>query len=195
MTLGRIGGRGPRARYGAERWLPLRLPRRRRGCSGGCSRCLPPQPARGLDKAVVRSLGTGQWVRAKQNVIVIGMTATLFVPQLVGKTGWALPDDLWGTLVAAQRLVHLDLSGLYKQPTGLVTFPGAAVILAPEVAVSDAAGLSLSHPGPHNAQPLVWLLAGPYMIALSALALFAADALAEDATQHGEADKRFTMLN
>jgi DNA replication protein DnaC len=33
-------------------------------------------PARGLDKSVVRSLGTGQWVRAKQNVIVIGMTGT-----------------------------------------------------------------------------------------------------------------------
>src|SRR3954462_9626232 len=30
-------------------------------------------PARGLDKAVVRSLSTGQWVRAEQNVIVIGM--------------------------------------------------------------------------------------------------------------------------
>jgi DNA replication protein DnaC len=33
-------------------------------------------PARGLDKAAVRSLGACQWVRAKQNVIVIGMTGT-----------------------------------------------------------------------------------------------------------------------
>jgi DNA replication protein DnaC len=33
-------------------------------------------PARGLDKAVVRSLGTCGWVRAKQNVIIIGMTGT-----------------------------------------------------------------------------------------------------------------------
>lgn len=33
-------------------------------------------PARGLDKAVVRTLGTGQWVRAKQNVIIVGMTGT-----------------------------------------------------------------------------------------------------------------------
>jgi DNA replication protein DnaC len=33
-------------------------------------------PARGLDKAVVRSLGTCGWVRAKQNVIVVGMTGT-----------------------------------------------------------------------------------------------------------------------
>ena len=33
-------------------------------------------PARGTDKAVMRSLGTCGWVRAKQNVIVIGMTGT-----------------------------------------------------------------------------------------------------------------------
>jgi DNA replication protein DnaC len=33
-------------------------------------------PTRGLDKAVVRALGACQWVRAKQNVIVIGMTGT-----------------------------------------------------------------------------------------------------------------------
>ena len=33
-------------------------------------------PDRGLDKSVVRGLSTGQWVRAKQNVIVIGMTGT-----------------------------------------------------------------------------------------------------------------------
>ncbi len=113
-------------------------------------------------------------------LIVIGMTgSTLVAPHLIGRTAWSLPDDLWGTLVAAQRLVHLNLGGLYIQPTGLVTFPGAAVILAPVVAVTDAAGLSLQHPGPHNHQPAVWLVAGPYMIAISAVALFAADALAE----------------
>jgi DNA replication protein DnaC len=33
-------------------------------------------PARGVDKAVVRGLATGGWVRAKQNVIVVGMTGT-----------------------------------------------------------------------------------------------------------------------
>lgn len=31
-------------------------------------------PARGLDKAVLRSLGTCAWIRAKQNVIVLGAT-------------------------------------------------------------------------------------------------------------------------
>ena len=112
-------------------------------------------------------------------LIVIGMAATVVGPHLIGRSGWSVPVDLWGTLVAAQRLVHLNLAGLYARPTGLITFPGAAVILAPLVALADAAGLSLAHPGPHNAQPAVWLVAGPYMIALSAVALFAADALAE----------------
>jgi hypothetical protein len=113
-------------------------------------------------------------------LIAIGMISTTYVgPHLIGKAAWSLPEDLWGTLIAAQRLVHLDLSGLYTQPTGLVTFPGAAVILAPLLVVTDAAGLSLQHPGPHYAQPTVWLLAGPYMIAISAVPLFAADAIAE----------------
>jgi hypothetical protein len=113
-------------------------------------------------------------------LLVIGMIGTTLIgPRLIGRTAWSLPEDLWGTLVAAQRLAHLDLAGLYTQPTGLVSFPGAAVILAPAAAVAEAAGLSLRHPGPHNPQPGVWLVAGPYMIAISAVALFAADALAE----------------
>jgi len=33
-------------------------------------------PARGLDKTVLRAFATGNWVRAKQNVIIIGMTGT-----------------------------------------------------------------------------------------------------------------------
>lgn len=32
------------------------------------------EPARGLDKTVVRALATCQWVRAKQNVIIVGKT-------------------------------------------------------------------------------------------------------------------------
>jgi hypothetical protein len=113
-------------------------------------------------------------------LLVIGMLSTIwFGPALAGKTAWALPDDLWGTLAAADRLLHLHLGGLYTRPTGLITLPGAAVILLPAVAVSDAAGISLAVQTAHNPQPAVWLLAGPYEIALSAVALFAADAIAE----------------
>ena len=113
-------------------------------------------------------------------LVAIGMAVTTWWgPAIVGRTTWTLPDDLWGTLVAGQRLARLDLAGLYTQPTGLVSLPGAAVILVPVAAIINAAGLSLQVPGPHNVNPTVWLLAGPYQIALSCVTLFAADAIAE----------------
>ncbi|HEV3288517.1 MAG TPA: hypothetical protein VG123_05955 [Streptosporangiaceae bacterium] len=119
-------------------------------------------------------------VLATVALLVIGMGGTTWWgPAMIGRTAWSLPHDLWGTLIAASRLVHLDLGGLYTQPTGLITLPGAAVILAPAAAIIDAAGLSLQIPGPHNAQPSAWLVAGPYQIAVSAVVLFAADAIAE----------------
>jgi len=119
-------------------------------------------------------------VLATVGLIVIGMAcSTWWGPDVIGKASWSLPEDLWGTMAAAQRLAHLDLSGLYTPPTALVTFPGAAVILVPVVAIIDAAGLTLHVQSAHNPRPGAWLLAGPYETALSAVALFAADALAE----------------
>ena len=106
-------------------------------------------------------------------------STTWWGPLITGAHSWPLPDDLWGTLAAAQRLVHLDIGGLYAKPTGLVGFPGAAVILVPVAALIDAAGISLQIPGAHNLHPTAWLLAGPYVMAISAVVLFAADALAE----------------
>jgi hypothetical protein len=113
-------------------------------------------------------------------LVVIGMLSTTWWgPAMAGRTAWALPDDLWGTLAAAGRLLHLHLGGLYTQPTGLITLPGAAVILVPVAAVADALGIPLAIQSAHNPQPAVWLLAGPYEVALSAVTLFAADAIAE----------------
>ena len=108
-----------------------------------------------------------------------GMAGTIWGPRFYGKTAWALPDDLWGTLIAAQRLAHLNLAGLYTYPTQLVSLPGAAIILVPAIAVIDPAGLQLTLPHAHGAYPSVWLFAGPYQVAISAVALFAADAIAE----------------
>jgi len=96
-------------------------------------------------------------------LLIVGMlSSTWWGPALAGKTAWALPDDLWGTLAAANRLLHLHLGGLYTQPTGLITLPGAAVILVPVMAVIDAAGIPLAVQTAHNPQPAAWLLAGPY---------------------------------
>ena len=115
---------------------------------------------------------------ATVGLIVIGLAGTIWGPRFYGRTAWAVPDDLWGTLIAAQRLMHLDLGGLYTAPTNLISFPGTAVILIPVVAIMDAAGLTLhaGHQGPH---PYEWLLVGTYETAISAMTLFAADAIAE----------------
>jgi hypothetical protein len=112
-------------------------------------------------------------------LIIVGMAGTIWGPRYYGKSAWALPDDLWGTMIGAQRLAHLNLGGLYTPPTQLVSLPGAAVILIPVVVLINAAGISLGLPDAHAAHPGSWLLAGPYQVAVSAVVLFAADAIAE----------------
>jgi hypothetical protein len=111
-------------------------------------------------------------------LIVIGMAGTIWGPLYWGQSTWALPDDLWATLVASQRFLHLDLAGLYTAPTNLVSFPGTAVILIPVAAIFDLAGLPL-HAGRQGVHPVEWLIAGPCEVVISSVALFAADAIAE----------------
>ena len=117
---------------------------------------------------------------ATAGLLVIGMVSTTWWgADVVHMRAWPLPHDLWATMVAARRMSRLNLAGLYTQPTGLISFPGAALILVPVVMLIKAAGLSLAVPGAHNPQPFAWLLAGPYEIVLSAMVLFAADRVAE----------------
>jgi hypothetical protein len=111
-------------------------------------------------------------------MICVGMAGTIWGPVYYGEQAWAVPDDLWATLVAAQRLLHLDLADLYTAPTNLISFPGAAVILVPVAAIMDLAGIPI-HAGRQGVHPAGWLVAGPLETLLSAIALFAADALAE----------------
>jgi hypothetical protein len=123
-----------------------------------------------------------RWIPLAGTVIsvIIGVATTTWGPtNLMHRTEWALPYDLWGTLIAAVRLAHGNVGGIYGPGTGLISMPGAAVILVPLAAVISAAGLSLQIPGPHNLHPAVWLVAGPYQMAISCVTLFAADALAE----------------
>jgi hypothetical protein len=94
---------------------------------------------------------------------------------LTGKAAFALPADLWSTLTAARRILHMDLGGLYTEPTGLISFPGAALILVPVAVLIEAAGLGFAAPSAVNPHPAAWLLAGPYEVTLSGVALLAAD--------------------
>jgi len=115
---------------------------------------------------------------ATLGLILIGMAGTIWGPVYYGGQTWAVPDDLWATLVAAQRFLHLDLAGLYTAPTNLVSFPGAALILVPVAALMDAARIPIQA-GPQGVHPTGWLVAGPLETMISAVALFAADAIAE----------------
>jgi hypothetical protein len=170
----RPAGRGPAARWRSYALVIRRTDLGRRLRDAVTETRVPvPAPGPWLARRLFPLLATA-------GLIATAMVSTIWLgPHLVGKSDWSLPHDLWGTLIAARRLVHLDLSGLYTPPTHLVTLPGAAVILVPVVAIIDAAGLSLQAPGAHNPHPGVWLVAGPYEIALSAVAIFAADAIAE----------------
>jgi hypothetical protein len=126
------------------------------------------------------------WIRrrilpllASAGLIAVGMSTTTWGTAVVGKKEWGLPYDLWGTLIAASRITRGDIGGIYAPGTGLISLPGAAVILLPVAALIAALGLSLAIPGQANLHPPVWLVAGPYQIALCCVTLFAADALAE----------------
>ncbi len=90
---------------------------------------------------------------ATLGLILIGMAGTIWGPVYYGEKAWAVPDDLWATLVAAQRLLHLDLAGLYTAPTNLVSFPGAAVILVPVAALMDLAGIPIQPAGRASIPP------------------------------------------
>ena len=116
---------------------------------------------------------------ASAGLVLVGMFTSTWGSTLLGRAEWALPYDLWGTLIATTRLAHGNVGGLYAPPTGLISLPGAAVILLPCAALITALHLSLAIPGSGNLHPAVWLLAGPYQIAIGCLPLFAADALAE----------------
>ena len=116
---------------------------------------------------------------AMVGLIIVGMVNSTWGVHVLGKSAWALPDDLWATMTAAQRLLHLQLSGLYTPPTGLVSFPGTALIMVPVVALMDIARISLHAQSASNPQPVSWVFAGPYQMGIACLALFAADALAE----------------
>lgn len=92
-------------------------------------------------------------------------------------TAWRVPGDIWATLRSAHVIAWGDLGGVYGAGTGLIAFPGAALLLVPVALVDSALGLTESFPFtlPH---PTAWFVLGPYEVALSCLVLFALDALA-----------------
>ncbi len=111
--------------------------------------------------------------------VATGMAFSLFwAPVVRHHPYWLSSGDLWSTYRGAHYVGWGDLGGVYGSGTGLVTFPGILLLLAPVAMLTGGLGLSESFPKflPH---PAAWLVLGPYEMLLSAVALFATDALAE----------------
>jgi hypothetical protein len=86
--------------------------------------------------------------------------------------------DVWGTYRAAHYIGWGYLGGIYDSGTSLVTFPGILLLLAPMAMFTGHLGMTEAFPKflPH---PTAWFGLGPYEMILSAIPLFACDALAE----------------
>jgi len=113
--------------------------------------------------------------------LVLGMNWTIWWAEVVhGAPGvWLDPSDQWGTVLASVALVHGHLSGIYTASTGLVTFPGYVVLMAPVAAVFSALHLEMGPQLAAYGAPTGWVLVGPFELLTSSVALFGADAAAE----------------
>lgn len=125
------------------------------------------------------------WALVGIGLVMVGTAVRTWVFPLVVRgahhrllTVWWVPGDIWGTLRDGQVVAWLDFGHLYQAGTSLVAPPGAALLLAPVAVCVDAWHLSTDFPlvVPH---PTAWLLLAPWAVAISGVALFALDALAE----------------
>lgn len=147
----------------------------------------------------VRPLPPRRWVRRRAAPItvsilfvLIGMGFSLWWNQHMDHAAvWYEPADLWRTMLAAVRLDHGQIGQLYANGTNLVSFPGAAVLLAPAAGLISLLHLPLGPPIGSFTDTNAWLIAGPYMMAVSCSVLFATDRLAE--TMGVGAGKRFVL--
>jgi hypothetical protein len=111
--------------------------------------------------------------------VMTGMAYSLFwAPVVRHHSYWLMSGDLWGTYRAAHWVGWGDLGGVYSSGTALVTFPGILLVLAPLAMLTGTLGLTEAFPK-FVAHPTAWFALGPASLLLSAVPLFACDALAE----------------
>jgi hypothetical protein len=91
---------------------------------------------------------------------------------------WWVPGDFWLNYFSTSALIHGHLGTVYAPPTGVVTFPGVLVLLAPAVALSQSLHLSIGMPFSAVSTPTSWLVLEPFDLLAASLALFSLDAVA-----------------
>ncbi|HEX3839337.1 MAG TPA: hypothetical protein VHU85_00950 [Acidimicrobiales bacterium] len=91
---------------------------------------------------------------------------------------WTTGGDLWGIFRAAHYVGWGFVGGIYGPSTGVNTFPGMSVLLAPVALVSGALGFSESSPTVLLFHPAAALLLQPIELLLACTVLFAANSVA-----------------
>jgi hypothetical protein len=129
--------------------------------------------------------GAGRLVRRKWPIVVTvavlvtGMAYGLWWPTVVRHHDyWLYSGDIWSAYRSAHYIGWGAFGSVYAVGTGVITFPGILLLLAPMAMVTGALGMTESFPYyvPH---PTAWLALGPYEMLIGCSALFACDALAE----------------
>ena len=114
-------------------------------------------------------------------IVVLGVLYYFcFDPVFRHSATWTDPSDLWGTFRAAHYVGWGFLGGVYNQETGMVTFPGIAIVLAPVAMLSDALHMSSTIEAFRVAHPTAALLLVPTVLVLASTVVVAVDALADE---------------
>ncbi len=113
-------------------------------------------------------------------VVVVGMAYMLAWYPIVHHIGiWTTPGDVWGVLRAAHYVGWGYLGGVYDPSTGVVSFPGIEILLAPLAMLSGSLHLTESMSPIFLRQPSAAMILQPVELALTGSVIFATDALAE----------------
>ncbi|MGH9303065.1 MAG: hypothetical protein ACRDZ5_01500 [Acidimicrobiales bacterium] len=153
------------------------------GGGGGRIRARPPSAW-----ARKRAVPLSAWARKRAvplsvsvGFVVVSMQLSLWWYDFYSHSPgiWRMPGDFWATFSSSVELVHGHFSGVYSHATGLVTLPGVTFLLAPVAGITSGLGWHLGPPAGGFFSPTSWLLAGPVMLALSTVPLFAIDRIAQ----------------
>ena len=113
-------------------------------------------------------------------MFALGMAYTFgWNPIVHHSPSWTDANDEWGIFLGAHLVGWGYLGGIYNTGTGIVTFPGIAVILAPAAILSDWLHLTSSIGQFDLPRPTSLLLIEPLELLLAGSVIVAADALAD----------------
>jgi hypothetical protein len=110
--------------------------------------------------------------------VAVGLAYSFFwAPLVQHHQNWITPPDLWETYRAAHYIGWGDVGDIYNSGSGLVTFPGIALVLAPVAELTWLLKM-VDSTSTFLARPTSWLILGPVVMVIGATFLLPVDTLA-----------------